>query len=419
MNTAAHTDPLPRAIAIRVFFCFASGYLLSYALRSVNAVIAPELVHQFGLSNAQLGALSSAYFLAFAALQLPLGVWLDRYGSRNTDAALLLIAAVGCLVFALAPDRHVLWVGRALIGAGVCGALMASLRVFRFWYVQERQQQLAAWMLVIGSLGALSATVPVQWAMTSIGWRGVFGLVALLLTCSSAAIFWLVPREPARPVQPLSSQWAGYLRVFRSAYFWRFAIAAVAFHSGFVAYQSLWMGPWFTQVLGLSSAQSAQALLVFNFVLMLGYLFLGWAAPRLANAGWSTLRTVAWGTALTLVAQLAIVFAHGAGAWLLWLCLALGVTTYTLVQTHVSLTFPSELTGRAFSAFNLMLFVGMFAIQWLFGVLVDALSAIPAIGEGPPAFRVALFLWVMVQLGAFAVMLGWRVQPANEADVTR
>jgi MFS family permease len=215
-------------------------------------------------------------------------------------------------------------------------------------------------------------------------------------------------------VQPLSSQWGGYLTVFRSAYFWRFAIPAVAFHSGFVAYQSLWMGPWFTRVLGLSSAQTAQALLVFNFVLMVGYMFLGWVAPRLSRAGWSTLRTVAWGTAVTLVAQLAIVFAQGAAAWLLWLCLALGVTTYTLVQTHVSLTFPGELTGRAFSAFNLMLFVGMFAIQWLFGVLIDTLAAVPAIGEGPPAFRAALFLWVLLQLAAFAVMLGWRVQPATD-----
>ncbi len=419
MNATTGIELLPRALAIRVFFCFASGYLLSYALRSVNAVIAPALVSEFGLSNAQLGALSSAYFLAFAALQLPLGVWLDRYGSRNTDAALLLIAALGCLVFSLAPDRHVLWVGRALIGMGVCGALMASLRVYRFWYAQERQQQLAAWMLVIGSLGALSATVPVQWAMTHIGWRGVFGLIAVLLAGSSAAIFWLVPREPVRPVQPLSSQWAGYLLVFRSAYFWRFAIPAVAFHAGFVAYQSLWMGPWFTRVLGLSSAQSAQALFAFNFVLMLGYMILGWLAPRLSKAGWSTLRTVAWGSVLTLAAQLAIVFAQGAGAWLLWLCLALGVTTYTLVQTHVSLTFPAELTGRAFSAFNLMLFVGMFAIQWLFGVLVDALAAVPAIGEGPSAFRAALFLWVMVQLAAFAIMLGWRVRPATESGSSR
>ena len=75
-----------------VFVAFASGYFLSYALRSVNAVIATDLIDEFGLSNAQLGSLSSAYFVAFAALQMPLGVWLDRFGSRRVDASLLLIA---------------------------------------------------------------------------------------------------------------------------------------------------------------------------------------------------------------------------------------------------------------------------------------------------------------------------------------
>ena len=67
--------------AVRVFLAFASGYFMSYGLRSVNAVIAPDLIAEFGLTNAQLGSLSSAYFLAFASVQVPLGVLLDRFGS--------------------------------------------------------------------------------------------------------------------------------------------------------------------------------------------------------------------------------------------------------------------------------------------------------------------------------------------------
>ncbi|HPU51990.1 MAG TPA: MFS transporter, partial [Burkholderiaceae bacterium] len=119
--------------ALTVFGWFSCAYFLSYALRSVNAVIAPDLVAQFGLSHAQLGALSAAYFLAFAMMQLPLGVCLDRFGSRRTDASLLLVSALGCVVFALAANPAALWIGRALIGAGVCGALMSALKGYRFW----------------------------------------------------------------------------------------------------------------------------------------------------------------------------------------------------------------------------------------------------------------------------------------------
>ena len=83
--TAATTGVLPAPLAIRVFAAFASGYFMSYALRSVNAVIAPDLIAEFGLTNAQLGSLSSVYFFAFAAMQMPLGIWLDRFGSRRVD----------------------------------------------------------------------------------------------------------------------------------------------------------------------------------------------------------------------------------------------------------------------------------------------------------------------------------------------
>lgn len=188
-------------LAVRVFLCFAAGLLLSYALRAINAVIAPSLVAEFGLTNAELGALASAYFLSFAILQLPLGVWLDRFGSRRTNALLLTIAALGCLAFALSTTPWMLWLSRALIGVGVCGALMSALRAFRFWYAPERQQQLAAWILVAGSLGALTATVPVHALLPLVGWRGVFGISAVLLAAVAAALWWLLPAEPRQPVQ--------------------------------------------------------------------------------------------------------------------------------------------------------------------------------------------------------------------------
>ena len=399
---------LPRGAAIRVFLAFAGGYFMSYALRSVNAMISPGLTEEFGLTNAQLGSLSSAYFFAFASLQLPLGIWLDRFGSRRVDATLLLVAAVGCAVFAMATGPMMLWAGRALIGAGVAGALMCSLRAFRFWYVAERQQQLAAWMLVAGTLGALVTTVPVQLALPLLGWRGVFWVAAVLVAMASAAIFFLLPHEPMQPPKKGESQWAGYLTVFSTPYFWRFAIPALMVQSSFIAFQSLWIGPWFRQVLGMGLEESARALFIFNTVLMFAYLALGWAAPRMARRGWSTLSVVVLGSVLLLAIQLAIAFAGGPHAWLLWLGVAIVVTVYTLTQTHVSLVFPERLTGRAFTAFNLMLFGGMFLAQWLFGVVVDAFGGDANGGQG---FRHAMLVWVGLQAAAVLVLAFWRVSP--------
>jgi len=408
MSTVA-SPVLPAALAIRVFAAFASGYFMSYALRSVNAVIAPDLIAEFGLSNAQLGSLSSAYFFAFAAMQMPLGIWLDRFGSRRVDATLLLVAAAGCAVFALAHSVTLLWLGRALIGIGVSGALMASLRAFRFWYVDARQQQLAAWMLVAGTLGALVTTVPVQLALPLIGWRGVFWVAAVLLCVASAAIALQLPGEPAGAAHHDEAPWAAYRQVFGEPYFWRFGLTSLTVQSSFIAFQGLWIGPWLRKVLDMDADSAAQALFVFNLVLMLGYMALGWAMPSLVRRGWTTLRLVASGVAVMLVLELAIAVAHGTAAWLLWLPLALAATVNTLSQTHVSLSFPEKLTGRAFTAYNLVTMTGMFLAQWLFGVTVDLLSG--GVEHSEQGFRSAMLAWVAIQGVALLVLVFWRVRP--------
>ena len=255
---------LSRRAAVGVFALFAGAYFLSYALRSINAVIAPELIARFGLSNAQLGALSSAYFLSFALMQLPLGMALDRYGARRTNALLLLFSAAGCLVFATAQDTAALWAGRALIGVGVSGALMSALKGYRFWYPPEHQGRLAAWMLVVGTGGAMAVTVPVEMALPLLGWRGLFIVAAVALVVVSAGIVLGLPRDEERSLAPSGAEpvWAGFGQIYRRAEFWRWAIVSLSMQSHFVALQSLWAGPWFTQVLGMSPGEAAAALFV-------------------------------------------------------------------------------------------------------------------------------------------------------------
>lgn len=412
--TVSAVGKLQGAAGIKVFACFALAYFMSFALRSVGAVIAPELTRDFGLTNAQLGGLSSAYFLAFAAIQLPLGVWLDRYGSRRTHGVLLLFAAAGCAVFALATQAGTLWIGRALSGIGVAGALMSALKGYRFWFPVHRQQQLAAFMLVAGSFGALATTVPTRLALPVIGWRGLFWVAAALFVLASLLILWLLPRDEERSAAGRQTDgaplWSGYGEVFRSAYFWRFVLVSMLSHAGFVSLQTLWAGPWLMQVDGLSAEETAQVLLVFNVALMSGFLAVGSLAPTISRRGWSMIRFTAIGTTLLLAVELAIALRPGgAGAWVLWPLLALVSTFFSMVQPHVSLSFPPALTGRAYTAYNLLLFVAMFAWQWLFGVGVDLWTA--AGQTGADGFRATMFSAIAVQVAGLAIFVTWRAKP--------
>ena len=97
--------------ALLVFLPFACGYFLSYLFRSVNAVIAPNLISEFDLSASQLGLLTSVYFLTFASLQIPIGLFLDRFGPRRVNATLLILASIGALIFSKADDFQTLLLG--------------------------------------------------------------------------------------------------------------------------------------------------------------------------------------------------------------------------------------------------------------------------------------------------------------------
>ncbi|HEX2333254.1 MAG TPA: MFS transporter, partial [Burkholderiales bacterium] len=212
-----------------VVFCpFAAGYYLSYFYRYVNAVIASDLVRDFGLAPSDLGLLTSAYFLSFAAAQLPLGVALDRFGPRRCTAALFCIAGAGALMFGLARDLAMLSAGRALIGLGVSAGLMGSIKAFTLWFPRERLTALSGWMIGVGSLGTLSATAPVEALLGPFGWRTLFLGLGALSVAAAAAIFLVVP-ERALPGQadPWREQVAVIGRIFARLDFWRIAAPLV------------------------------------------------------------------------------------------------------------------------------------------------------------------------------------------------
>ena len=166
-------NPVDRRLWIRLFLPFAAGYFLSYLFRTVNAVIGPVLARELALPDNALGLLTSTYFLAFGAAQLPLGILLDRYGPRRVEAGLLLLAASGAAVFALSDTLAGLATGRALIGLGVAACLMASFKAFSMWFPPERQASLTGWIMASGGLGALAASKPLELALGFASWREI------------------------------------------------------------------------------------------------------------------------------------------------------------------------------------------------------------------------------------------------------
>ena len=342
------------------FAVFASGYFLSYAMRAVNAALSPDLRSELSLSSESLGWLTSAYLVAFAAMQLPLGVWLDKYGARRVESILLLIAAAGCAVFASSHNYTMLFIGRALIGLGVSACLMAAFTSFRQWFEPALMSRLAAWMLVVGTSGALVATVPVRWLADAYSWRIVFVVAGIAFVMVAAAMWLLFPKQAVATVDPNAAP-VGYSAIFR-----RQAIRAtlpIAFfgQGGFIALQTLWAAPWLMQVLGQSKEQAASTLFIMNSSLVCIYIVIGTFAGKLSLK--AERRVIMGSLALSACILLLMTLWQSPLSWILWPLMAAASTGTMMMQARVSISLPKAISGRGNVALNLVIFVGGFLLQ--------------------------------------------------------
>ena len=399
-------------ILLRVFLPFALGYFLSYLFRTVNAVIAPDLEAELALDASALGLVTSAYFLTFAAFQLPLGVLLDRFGPRRTEAVLLLLAAIGALVFAGAESSLGLVLGRALIGLGVSACLMAAFKAYVLWFPPERLPLVNGLQMAAGGAGALAATAPVETALQFADWRGLFQALALLTLVTAAVVLLVVPkRGEERPQTSWRRQMGGIAEVFTSPLFWRVAPVTVLTQAGFLSIQSLWTGPWLSDVAGLDRQAVAEHLLVIAAAMIAGFVILGAATERARRFSVAPMSVAVGAMAVFMVLQGTIVFGLVPAPMATWALFGFFGTAGIVPYALLSARFPKELAGRVNTGLNVLVFVLAFAGQWAIGGIIDLWPRTETGGYHPDGFATAFAIVLALQVLALLWFLV-RKEPA-------
>ncbi|HJS31913.1 MAG TPA: MFS transporter, partial [Alphaproteobacteria bacterium] len=253
------TPPVAALTALRLLTTLAAVYVISQFFRASQAVIAPELADELGLTSADLGLLAGGFFVVFALAQLVNGPLFDRFGPRRTMPALLVFAAIGSLVFASADGLWGLMLGRALMGLGCSGILVGALLVCARWFPRDRYAGLASILVASGETGNLLATSPFAAMVEAIGWRGAF----LLMAAATAALCALAyvgvrdapPGHAFHARQPESSReaWRGTIEAFRQPGLIRVIAAALVVYGAAMAIFGLWGGPYFNDIHGLDA----------------------------------------------------------------------------------------------------------------------------------------------------------------------
>jgi predicted MFS family arabinose efflux permease len=386
--TAAQADGsgyLNRKTAILVFLAFAAAYFCSALVRAIMATLSPVLTQEFSLQARDLGLLAGGYFLGFAAMQLPLGAWLDRHGPKRVILWFLGLSVLGSLAFSMASSFSGLLAARVVLGMGVSACLMAPLTGYRRWLEPAALLRANSWMLMTASLGMLASTLPVQWLMPLTGWRPLFWMLAGLIVLSMLCIAWVVPRwniapTPGKPdsvrPEPVEGAPAGrYADVLRNRYFQKMTPLAFFNYGGLVAVQTLWAGPWMGRVAGYTPLESATGLFYINATMLVTFWTWGMVNPWLVGKGWHATRLVAWGVPLSIVVLAANIAMGSATGWFGWALFCMSCSAMSLAQPAVGMAFHASLAGRALSAYNLVIFSGVFVVQWGIGLLIDAFRA--------------------------------------------
>ena len=387
---------------------------LDYALRINNAMIAPALIDEFGFGPAKLGFVTSAFFVAFALAQLPLGLALDRYGPRRVVVTLLAIAAIGCLVYVTATDIVGLTVGRFLIGVGMAASLTGCITAGRLWFAPERLAPITAVLMALTALGGMVASGPMAALLTVVSWRGVIAGLAGACLALMLTVLAIVPRYNAAGATPADRDrpLRVYGAILTSLRFWRFTPVVMGGTGVAIAYQSLWVPLWLRDVAGYDSTMQAWVLFAMFSAILFGSLSFGWLSARLGGRPKALQALALGGFGLSILLQVLLAATRGGLApGLLWTASALFFACPMAAYASVARTFPPRTAGRAVSAVNTLHFVAVFLTQWLIGVVIGAFHGTADGGYAVTGHLASLWAVITVQVLALLwCMLAGRLE---------
>ena len=371
MDSAPKPGPTRSETALFLIAALVSIYAVSQFLRNSIGVIANDLSRELDLSATQTGLLSSAFFFSFAAVQIPIGILIDRYGPKRTMLATAILTVAGTVLFALAPSASLLITARVLMGLGCSTFFMAPLVIYARRFPPERFAGLTSLQMGLANVGTLAATAPLAASAAAFGWRASFLAIAVLTVAIALMIVFLVPRDSGadRPKETWGAALRGVAAALKVPSFWPVFFMHLATYGCFVSVVGLWAGPWLSDVHGADLATRGNVLLLGASAQICGMLVWG-AMDRFWG---SYKKPVLIGSTVTILLLAVLVFVPLPQPWAtLWFVpFGLFVAYTPILTSHGKSLFPAALTGRGITLMNIGTMGGAFLSQSITGMLID------------------------------------------------
>lgn len=398
-----------------VFTVMASIYFFVYFHRTSSAMLANSLMEEFGVTALAIGVMSSAYFYPYGLMQIPVGYLSDTRGPRLTTTIFTIFAFIGTLFFALSPTFEFAVLGRLLIGIGVSGVYIPTIKVLSQWFRREEFATLTGVLFAVGNIGALVSAYPLAMMAILFGWRETF-LIIGIITLFLAASCWALVRDSPKAMgfdhpeisegMNLNSKFSKNVReIVSNPVLWLIAVSAFMRYGITMGYQGLWGGPYLIDIYGMSKGEAGGVLMMVGVGTIVGAPTIGFLSDRVFKTRkWYLVFggigfTLCFAPLVFMTSSLSILelylISFGIGVFS-----GAGPVAYALIKE----SYPLEVTGLATSILNTFPFFGGAVFQVLMGYLMDSVGMVGN-AYPPEAYSLAFSICLIASIVSTILML--------------
>lgn len=349
-----------------------SFFFYAFVQRVSPSVMTEELMRDFAIGGAGIGLLSGLYFYTYAAIQLPVGLMVDRVGARKLMSIALVVCALCC--FAFAGSESLLWasISRALIGASVAFAFVGTLSIASMFFPSSRFAMLAGILLAVGMCGAIAGQAPLRLLMDGVGWRDTFRVLGLIAFVLAVLIYLVVPKRPVQPVsaQTVKSAGGGIRAVLINRQSWLCGIAGYGLSATMLSFAGLWAVPWLSSTHDMDKTQAASIASIMFVGWAIGSPVMGWLSDALGRRK-PVLITGASLALITLIVIIHVDIQHPGILALLFLVNGLGCCSMVVCFGLVREWNHASNTASAVGFTNMWIVASGAVMQPLIGWLLD------------------------------------------------
>jgi len=396
-----------------VWTILAAVYIFVTFHRMSAGVVKNDLQQAFSIGAAQFANIGSMYFYAYFIMQIPSGILADKLGPKRTVSMFSILAAIGSVIFGLAPNIAVAYLGRFLVGIGVSVVFICLIKIQSRWFYSKNFALMIGFAGLAANLGAILAQTPLVIAAQKFGWRNTFVFMGLAMVLFAALTMIFVKDDPKdmglpgmdelenRPAVSANIKVMPALKsIITNKRTWVISLAYIGLYTGYVVFLGTFGVSFLMQAYNLTKVKAANYVISAVIGSSVSGLVVGYLSDRFKNRKIPLILS----TTLTLIGWIILIYTRMPLSLLTPFLFVFGfvMTGFTMCWTVGNEVNDRRLSGMATGVVNCIGFLGAAVIPVVMGNILDKYKNAPAIGYEKAYFVLIILMAVSTAASFFS-----------------